>query len=253
MEFSNISQIKLQIDLINLKNLQELLKIGEVINAKVLEVSENTATVNIKGNIIKAYSNLELQSNSVVKLLVTKLEPFIELKILNSDLKQVINLKNIDVLAQTIFSQAKSSPLENVDEKTFANYIKTSFETLTNAFLNDNITLNENVFIAIPYYVNAQQFTLYIKPKKKFTKHKKQRQMLTIFSETPIGFLKINIVKIDSMWANIWAYEKNAYNMLIINKEELEKYTKLPIKIVLKENKPILDKVKSLNYIDIVI
>jgi len=253
MEFGDISQIKLQIDLINLKNLQDLLKVDEVVNAKVLETNENIVTVNIKGSIVKAFSNFELQSNSTLKLLVTKLEPFIELKIISSNSSQAINLKNIDVLAQKIFSQISSPTLENVDEKTFANYIKTSFETITNAFLNNNTVLNENVFIAIPYYVNAQKFTLYVKSKKKFTKHKKQRQMLTVFSETPIGLLKINIIKIDSIWANLWVYEKSAYNLLITHKEEFENYTKIPIKIVLKENKPILEKIKSLNYIDIVI
>jgi len=253
MEFSDISQIKLQIDLINLKNLQDLLKIGEIINAKVLETNKNMATVNIKGNIVKAFSNFELQSNTTLKLLVTKLEPFIELKILNSNLTQAINLKNVDKLIQKIFSQVTPSTLNNVDEKTFANYIKTSFETITNAFLNNNTVLNENVFIAIPYYVNAQKFTLYVKSKKKFTKHKKQRQMLTVFSETPIGLLKINIIKMDSIWANLWVYEKSAYNLLITHKEEFEHYAKIPIKIVLKENKPILEKIKSFNYIDIII
>jgi hypothetical protein len=253
MEFSDISQIKLQIDSINLKDLENLLKIGEVVNAKVLDANKNIAIVNIKGSIVKAFSNFELPSNSTVKLLVTKLEPFIELKILNNYSTQNINLKNIDTLAQKIFSQISSSTFENVDEKTFANYVKTSFETITNAFLNNNIVLNENVFIAIPYYINTQKFNLYIKSKKKFTKQQKQRQMLIVFSETPIGLLKINIVKIDSIWANLWVYEKSAYNLLITYKEELENYTKIPIKIVLKENKPILEKIKTLNYIDIVI
>ncbi|OSS41193.1 hypothetical protein DESAMIL20_746 [Desulfurella amilsii] len=253
MDFTGISQIKLQLDLINLKNLQDLLKIGEVANAKVLEVNGNVATVNIKGSIVKAFSSSVLQSNSTVKLLVTKLEPFVELKILNTNSKEIFNLKNIDTLAQRIFSDVTKFSLENVDEKTFTNYIKTSFENITNAFANSNIPLNENVFIAIPYYINTQKFNLYIKSKKKFTKQQKQRQMITVFSETPIGLLKINIIKIDLIWANLWVYEKSAYNLLITHKEEFKNYTKIPIRIILQEDKPILEKVQSINYIDIVI
>lgn len=251
MYTTDISGIQLQLDVINLKNLQDLLQLGEVLNAKVLDVNQNGVTINLKGNIIKAFSNTQLEQNSTVKLLVTKLEPFVELKILNVDSKQASNLKNINLIAEELFSNVAKSELESVDSKTFATYIKTSYETLSNAFSNNNINLNENVFVAIPYYIDGRKFTFYIKNEKKFTKQKKQRQILTVFSETPIGFLKINLIKFESLWCNISVYEKNAYDLLTANKKELEDYVKIPIKFILKQNKPTIEMIKKISYIDV--
>ncbi|MGC8821796.1 MAG: hypothetical protein ACP5QF_02785 [Desulfurella sp.] len=254
MNFGDISEIKLQIDSINLKNLQELLKIGEVVNAKVLNVENSQTTVNIKGNNIKAFSNLNLEKDSTLKLLVTKLEPFVELKILNIDSKENLNLKTMDNLVnKVILDNIAKSTLENVDEKTFGNYIKTSFETISNALLNNNIHINENVFIVIAYYIETKRFNIYVKSRKKLTKQKKLRQTLTIFSETPIGLIKIDITKMESMWANLCVYDKKSYELLYSCKKELKDYVKIPIKIILKQEKPSIETLKTISYIDIVI
>ncbi|AHF97884.1 hypothetical protein DESACE_04200 [Desulfurella acetivorans A63] len=254
MNFGDISEIKLQIDSINLKNLQELLTIGEVVNAKVLNVENSQTTVNIKGNNIKAFSNLNLEKDSTLKLLVTKLEPFVELKILNIDSKENLNLKTMDNLVnKVILDDIAKSTLENVDEKTFGNYIKTSFETISNALLNNNIHINENVFIVIAYYIETKRFNIYVKSRKKLTKQKKLRQTLTIFSETPIGLIKIDITKMEFTWANLCVYDKKSYELLYSCKKELKDYVKIPIKIILKQEKPSIETLKTISYIDIVI
>ncbi len=253
MEFVDISGIKLQLDLINLRNLQDLLKIGEVIDAKILDTNQNETTINLKGNVVNALSNIMLEKNSTVKLLVAKTQPFIELKILNIDLKPALDLKGMDGAIDRVFSNAIKLTLDDINIKNFGTYLKTSFENISNMLLNNQIRLNDNVFIAIPYYIDRKKFKAYVKVRKKLTKHKKQRQMLTVFSETPIGLIKINIIKIESIWCNIWIYDQNAYNLLMSYKKELVNYIKFPVKIILNYNKPILDTIKSVNYVDVVV
>ncbi len=253
MEFIDISGIKLQLDLINLRNLQDLLKIGEVIDTKILDTNQNETTINLKGNVVKALSNIMLEKNSTVKLLVVKTQPFIELKILNIDSKPALDLKGMNEAIDRVFSNAIKLTLDDINIKNFGTYIKTSFENISNMLSNNQIRLNDNLFIAIPYYIDGKKFKTYVKVRKKITKHKKQRQMLTVFSETPIGLIKINIIKIESIWCNLWIYDKNAYNLLMSYKEELVNYTKFPVKIILNYNKPILDTIKSVNYVDVVV
>ncbi len=253
MEFIDISGIKLQLDLINLRNLQDLLKIGEVIDTKILDTNQNETTINLKGNVVKALSNIMLEKNSTVKLLVVKTQPFIELKILNIDSKPALDLKGMNEAIDRVFSNAIKLTLDDINIKNFGTYIKTSFENISNMLSNNQIRLNDNLFIAIPYYIDGKKFKTYVKVRKKITKHKKQRQMLTVFSETPIGLIKINIIKIESMWCNLWIYDKDAYNLLMSYKEELVNYTKFPVKIILNYNKPILDTIKSVNYVDVVV
>ncbi len=254
MSTANITEIQLQINLVNLKNLQDLLKIGEVVNVEVLDINQNEATINLKGSIIKAFSNTELEKNSTLKLLVTRLEPFVELKILNVGLKENFYAKTINnILSKTISNDIEKFILENADEKKLSNYIKTSFETITSTLLNNNIHLNENVFVVIAYYIGSWRLNLYVNSRKKLTKQKKLRQTLTVFCETLIGLIKINIIKIDSIWVNLWIYKKSAYELLLSCKDELENYVKVPIKIIFKKNKPSIETLKTISYLDVFI
>jgi len=252
MDSINISDIRFKIELINLKNLQELLKLGEAINAHVVDVEQNTVVLDIKGTLVKAFSNITLQKHNTLSLLVARLTPFVELKIIDQNFNKDIAL-NVKTTIDNIFINSVKFTQDNFNSQDLANYIKTSFENITNALSDNNLKANYNIFFVIPYYIDNKEFKVYVKTHKKLTKQKKMRYTLTVYSQTPIGFIKINIIKIDSMWCNIWVYEKDVYDWFMLCKKELEEYVNLPIRIVLNYNKPTVEMIQSINYLNVLV
>lgn len=247
---SDISNIKLQLTQLDLNNIQDLLKIGEVINAKIIQSDNNEATLDIKGKLFKAFSTFNLGDAKNIKCVVARLTPYLELKIIQDPLqKQDILFIQLDNLTKAIVQNSKD--MLNSDTKVIADFIKNTFETISDTLFRNNIQLNENAFIIIPFYIESRLNEIYIKARKKLLKNKKTLQSLSIFSDTPIGFIKINVIKVDLMGCNIWVYNKTGYDLLIENKEKLKKFLNMPVSIVFKKDKPKIEIIKSMKFLDI--